>query len=872
MRSWSRRNLAARLYHWATRVYPAPFREEYGRELEASFRDQIADAHGADRARLTAGAAADVLATAPRVHLDLLRQDLRYAWRALTARSQRSFAVAAILTLALGVGAATAIFSVVYAVMLAPLPYHEADRVVRIYETNPSRNINEFSVSVPNLASWEEQITKMTLAAFKDAAANLTDGAEAAHVNGLAATADTFQVLGLQLVRGRAFTAAEDRPGGPKAAIVSEGLWQRRYAGREDLLGTPIAVDGVAHTIVGIAPQDVGFSRDVDLWVPLAADVANEGRGDKRLAVVGRLKAGATLAEGHAELAAVAGALAREFPVDNGGWSARLEPVFDWIVGGELPQRMRLLVIAVGLLLLVACANVANLQMARAAGRTGELGVRLALGANRARLLRQTLTESLVLAAAGAAAGLALAWALVSGSKGVLPASIPRLADLSINLPVLAAALLSTLAVALVSGLLPTLMAGRADIRDALQHAGRPAAIGARAPIRHALVGIQLALSTSLVVGAALLLQSTWNMQAQGLGIGEPERLLTANITRPQGPDWREKELERDLAFYDDVLREASALPGVVSAGLSSGLPLAYGNTAMNVSSRPAPKGEALGGIQASWRVVSSSYFKTLDVPLLRGRIFDRTADTNPPVVISRTLAKRLWPQGDDPVGRPLYLGGGDSLTIVGVVGDVRLTSIVREPVPAIYIPPWLTMWPTMTVVIRATGDPALLASSLRAAVARVDRAQPMFDVETMSTIVGRRLAEPRLNATLLSIFAGLALALAAVGVAGVMAYAVARRTGELAIRQALGASPRQAMRVVLAAGLKVCVAGIAMGLAGALALGQSLAGLLYGVAPRDLTTLMTTSLALAAVAAVACWLPARRATRISPTLALREQ
>ena len=867
-RNTRRATFLTRAYAWLSRLYPASFRDEYQRELGAAFQQQLDDA-GNRRAVVAAGALSDVLRTAPGVHLDLLRQDLRYAWRSLTARSQRSFAAAAILTLALGVGAATAIFSIVYAVMLAPLPYRDSDRLMRIYETNPARNITAFSVSVPNLVSWRQQATRLSFAAFKDAPANITDRGEAAHVNGLAATANTFQVLGLPLVRGRSFTTAEDRPGGPQAAIVSEGLWRRRYAGREDLIGTPISVDGIARTVVGIAPQDAGFSRDVDLWVPLAADPAAEGRGDKRLAVVGRLGPGVTVDQAQAELTALAGALAREFPADNGGWNARLEPVFDWIVGDDLPQRIRLLVIAVGLLLLVACANVANLQMARAAGRTGELGVRLALGANRARLLRQTLTEGLLLASVGAAAGLALAWALISVSRGVLPDSIPRLADLSINLPVLVAAVVSTLAVALISGLLPALMAGRAEIRDALQHAGRPASIGARAPIRNVLVGVQLALSTALVVGAALLLQSTWNMERQALGFRAPESLLTASISRPQGPD---STLDRDVAFYEAVLSEASALPGVVSVALSSGVPLASGSTGMSIGTKAPPKGEPVTGVQAAWRIVSPSYFKTLDVPVLRGRIFTRGADpdANPSIVISKTLAEKLWP-GADPIGQFAYLGGGQHVTIAGVVGDVRLTSIVSEPVPAMYFPSWLTLWQTMTIVVRAEGDPALLAASLRASVARVDRTQALFDVETMSTVVGRRLAEPRLNAMLLSIFAGLALTLAAVGVAGVMAYAVTRRAGELAIRQALGASPHQAMRVVLAGGLKVCTAGIAAGLAGAVALGQSLAGLLYGVAPRDVTTLSAASLALAAVAAVACWLPARRATRISPTLALRE-
>jgi putative ABC transport system permease protein len=328
------------------------------------------------------------------------------------------------------------------------------------------------------------------------------------------------------------------------------------------------------------------------------------------------------------------------------------------------------------------------------------------------------------------------------------------------------------------------------------------------------------------------------------------------------------------VAFYDSVLREAAALPGVVSVALSSGVPLAYGNTGMSIGTKAPSKGEPTTGVQASWRIVSPSYFETLDVPVLRGSIFARGTDpdANPSIVISRTLAEKLWPRGDDPVGRSAYLGFGQRVTIAAVVGDVRLTSIVREPVPAMYFPHWITLWPTMTMVVRSEGDPASLASSLRAAVARVDRTQPIFGVETMAAVVARRLDEPRLNATLLAIFAGLALALASVGVGGVMAYAVTRRTGELAVRQALGASPRQAMHVVLAGGLKVCAAGIIAGLAGALALGQSLASLLYGVAPRDLTTLIATSLALTAVAAVACWLPARRATRISPTLALREQ
>ncbi len=412
-----RRGLFERAYAWVVRLYPSAFRDEYEREMGSAFHSQLASA-GPRRGRVVAGALTDVLLTAPGVHLDLLRQDLRYAWRTLTAPAQRSFAVAAILTLALGIGAATAIFSIVHAVMLAPLPFHAADRLVRIYETNQERNINEFSVSYPNFDSWQRRVKLLSLAAAKGAEANLTDGGSPEHVVGMAVTSGFLPTLGLAPVAGRDFRADEDRPGGVRVAMVSEGLWQRRYGRDPGLIGRSIALDGVGHTVIGIARQDVGFATTVDVWVPMAADLAAENRDNKQLDVVARLADGATVAGAQAELNTVAAALEAEFPTSNAGWRVRLVPAFDDIVDDELQQRLMLLLVAVGLLLAVACANVANLQMARAASRTGEIGVRLALGASRARLMRQTLTESLLIAGVGGGLGLALAWAMMRGSSG----------------------------------------------------------------------------------------------------------------------------------------------------------------------------------------------------------------------------------------------------------------------------------------------------------------------------------------------------------------------------------------------------------------------------------------------------------------------
>src|SRR4051812_42902736 len=495
---------ADRVYAALLRTYPEAFREEYAGEMRAAFRSRWREERQTRGlpgvAHLWLAVLADTLTTAAQSQGEMLGRDLRYAWRSLTGRPSWPFTAAALLTLALGIGAVTAIFTLVHAVLLAPLPYRAAERVVRIWETDPAHNIDNFTASMPNFLSWRQSARSFShLAAFRGATANLTDGREPECVNGIAASADLWDVLGLHPVAGRAFNSQEDAPGRTPVAMISEGLWKRRYGGEPSVLGRTIDVNLVPHVIVGIAPQDVGFATDVDLWLPLGYDPeADENRGDHRLTVLGRLAPGVALQQARADLARVASQLAREFPESNQGWGTRVAPVREWIVDAEVGQRLRILLAAVALLLLVAATNVANLQAARATGRLREIGVRLALGASRARLVRQMLTENLLLAAAGGAAGLILAWAGVRAATPLLPASLPRRGALSLDLPVLAVAALCVLVTALLTGLLPARVALRSGLRDALQRAGRAMA-GGETRGRHALMAVQLALATTLV-------------------------------------------------------------------------------------------------------------------------------------------------------------------------------------------------------------------------------------------------------------------------------------------------------------------------------------------------------------------------------------
>lgn len=872
-RSWPERAYASLLW-----LYPGSFREEYGGEMTAAFGARWAEARRAGHPLLSAwlwlSAAADALTTALSEHRHRLAQDLAHAARTLALPGNRAFTLASVATLALGLAGATTIFSLVHAILLAPPPFEHPSRVVHLAAANPSRDVARFAVSVPDFLTWQERTRSLSgLVAFQELGVNLSGDGAPERVQAFAASAHLFDLLGLPLLAGRAFTPEEDAPGGPPVAILGEGLWRRRYGARTSILGQPIRINGETRTVVGIAPADVGFSTDAGLWLPLAPERTEANRGDRRLDVLGRLAPGATLGEAQAEIGGIGEQLAKDFPDTNLGWQAAVEPVRDWMVGGELRTRLLVLLAAVGVLLLVACANVANLQLARATARVREIGIRRALGASPARVVRHLMTENLLLAGLGGALGLALAAVALRGAAALLPATLPRLSSVALNGPVLLVAFLLTGLTAFAFGILPSALAGRTDVRTALAQGGRSAVDARRAPLREGLVVAQLALATALVIGAVLLAQSFGRLQNVPLGF-RPDHLLSARLTLPEVQD--DKTFEENLALYAALLDKARALPGVTSAGLTSEIPLGEVNTSMEVTALAPPSGTNGGaaanreGAQASWRIVTDGYLPTLGVPLLRGRWFAEHGEPSGSLLLSEGLARRLFPNGADPIGRTVYLSNDQERTVVGVVGDVRQLGLGEEPTPTMYMPTTWYLWPTMTIAIRTAGDPAALTPALRQALAQLAPDLALFDVRTLNTVIAGSVAQPRLQTWVVALFAGLALLLAAIGIAGLVAYNVTRRTPELAVRAALGASPRRIVTQVLIRGLTLSLAGIAAGVFLAALLGTGLRSLLYGIDPHAPATYAATALTLGTLGTLAAWLPARRATRISPVLALK--
>jgi putative ABC transport system permease protein len=857
-------SIGERLYRAILRLYPREFRERFGREMTVAFRDGRGDARRSG-ARAVASfwsrIAADAFLHAPEEHIQMIRQDVRFALR--TLRTSPVFTVVAVATLALGIGANTAIFSVLKAVVLNPLPYDDPGRLVRIWEKNDALEISQFSASVPNYYSWREEARSFEeLAAWRSASATLTGVGDPERLSVAQISASAFRVLRVRPGIGREFTAAEDRPGADGLALLGYRFWRSRFGGDAAVVGSTVTLDGRPRTVIGVLPADV--VPETDVWVPLAADLSREDRDNHMMSVMGRLAAGVTIDQARQEMDAIAARLAQRYPKDDGGWGVVTVSFYDAIVPQTLRGTVYVLFAAVALVLLIACSNIASLLIARAAGRQREIAVRLALGATRTRLVRQVLTESLLLAIIGGAAGMLLAYWGVSALRTELGALVPRGREIATDRSVLAFSVAVSLATGGLFGSLPALFGWQSSVSASLKDGARTTS-GSTERLRGVIVAGEVALATVLLIGAALLAQSFQRLQRVDLGFA-PDRVVTAMVGLPQS---RFRTPAEAIAFCNRFAAAIEAIPGVVGAGLSSGAPFTGGNTAMAVKAVGA-SALADQSLQADWRKVSPHYFKAMSIPILKGRTFDDRDLPGPPfvVIVSEGMARRIWPDRDA-VGRQIQ-AGSVAFTIVGVAADVRNTQLNTQPAPTMYISTTQSTWPVMNIVVRTQADAASMAGALRRALKDLDPALALFNVQTMDALLDAQVAQPRLTASLVGLFALVALLLATIGLYGVLAFVVAQRTREIGVRMALGARPREVLTLVLRNGAWLAAIGLAIGAAGAAALGRFMSSQLYGIDPRDPLTYAAVSTLLMAVALLASGIPALRATRVDPVVALR--
>ncbi|MDQ3949600.1 MAG: ABC transporter permease [Gemmatimonadota bacterium] len=791
-----------------------------------------------------------------------LRQDFTYALRYLGTNP--GFGLAAVLTLALGIGASTAIFGIANAVLLRPFPFREPDQLVRIWETNPTTD--QFAVSDPNYLDWRARTRSFVeLGAYRRGSMSLVGDGEPERLRATALTHSVFPLLGVTPRLGRGFTADEDRPGGPSSVVVlSDGLWRRRFGSDPRIVGRTVTLEGRPYTVVGIMPPSFAFPDEADLWRPLAPDPVSQ-RSNHTLGVVGRLRPGVTVEQASAEMRAIAAQLAKQYPESNGEWGVRLATFRDWLIGPELRDRVVALLFAVGLLLLMACVNVANLLLARASTRRREMGVRAALGAGRGRIARQLLTESLTLSAVGAAAGVALASAAMPVLRSVGGDAVPRLDEMSLDWRVVAFAVGASLATGLLFGLAPAIYASRAGLHDMLRSGTRVAGAGR---LRNVLVVASVALAMLLLVGAGLVGTSFARLMRVDPGF-EAEHVLAASLSLPRHERYQG---ERIAPFYADVMRRVAAIPGVRAAGMTNIAPFSGGSTAIpfSVVGRPPLKpGEYP---QAAWRTVTPGYFAALGVQLKRGRLLaESDAEKSPPViVITDTMARAYWP-GEDPIGRQITpQTSTKAFTVVGVVSNIRDQDLAEDPAPLMYLSYRQVAWPSMWLLVRATGAPSSVANAVRREIWTIDKTLPIAEVQPLEQLVSEVAAQPRLTMLIFALFASAALALAVIGVYGVVAYSVSQRTREIGVRLALGAQPSHIVRRVLRHGLTLAALGIAMGAAGTYTLSRFIAAILYGTEPTDPATYGGVAILLVACAAAASLAPARRAARVDPAAALR--
>ena len=802
-------------------------------------------------------------------------QDLRYALRVLAR--QRLFTVMALITLALGIGANSAIFAVVNAVLLRPLPYRDPGRLVLIEELIATLTREGMPVPPPDVIEFQQNSkTFEAVAGFDGKAVDLTGQGQPERLQGLRASAELFQVLGVAPMLGRGFTHEEDRPGSG-VAVISYRLWQRRFGGDRRVVGRVITLDRQPTTVLGVMPKNFEFplpgiyygGGGTDVWVPMgftASELANHVAYN--FGIVARLKPGVSLDLALADARAVAHHIHEQFPPRiraEAALDAQVSPVIKRVVQGSR-SLLWLLVGAVGFVLLIACVNVANLLLGRAAGREREFAVRSALGAGRARLFRQLLTESVLLSAAGGAVALLLAMWLVSFLARMIPSSVPRAATIDLDWRVVAFTAAVSVLAGLLFGTLPAMMAARSGEATRLKDAARGATSGARhARLRGLLVVGEVALSLVLLVGAGLLVRSFLALRAVDPGF-DAEHVLTARVSLPASA-YRGASIGD---FYQRLLDGLSALPGVRAAGAATKLPLTLAGQHLFVVRDPA-----FPPALSSHAVVLGDYFQAVGIPLRRGRFFDSRdrEGAEHVLIVNETLARTYFP-GQNPVGQQIKLGSRESpdpwFTVVGVVADAKDKGLGSDAMPQTYLPYSEENWNSMAVAVKASARPEALTSALRAAVARLDPDLPVTNLQTTRALVEGSLAPMSFQTALVGSFAGLALLLAAIGIYGVVSYAVAQRTQEIGIRMALGASRTSVLKLVIGQGMRFVLAGVVLGLGASLALTRVMTGFLYGIKPTDAVTFALAPVVLSIVALAANFAPARRAASIDPTIALR--
>lgn len=872
-----------RAYERLLVLYPREFLDDYGKEMATDFRER---SRSESAISLWFHILIDIAITAPKEHADMLMQDLRYALRAI--HRAPGFAAVITLTLALGIGANTAVFSVVHAVLLRSLPYQDPARLAMVWSPNRllALGLDTLPSSAGDFRDWRAQSRSFAaLAAFRARPFNLSGAGDMPmRVNAIAASGDFFHVLGIAPALGRAFTLEDDEAGKHRVAVLSDGLWRRRFNSDQKILGSTTQLDGETYTIIGVMPPEMGFPQGAempafygfaaqpDVWVPFGFNSdERENRLSHNIVVIGRLAPGVSPAQAQSEMGTLQARIASEHADGSRGWGALVVPLQEQVKGG-VRRPLLMLLAAVSLVLLIACTNVANLLLARASSRQKEMAIRQALGANRVRLVRQLLTESIVLSLAGGLIGLALAVALTGALAAMSPPGIPHIEQVGVNGWVLAFSAILSVATGLLFGMVPAFQMSRHALAGSLNQGGGKGSGNVGDTPRRMFIVAEVAFTVVLLVGAGLLVRSFMRVLSVEPGFATGSTLVM-DVSLPPA---KYRDGVQQSAFFDRALGRLQDLPGARSVGAISSLPLSNDEDldTLSVEGQPAIPGEPL---LCDTRSIGGAYFDAMQIPLLRGRYLVESdqMSTAPAAVINETFAKRGFP-GRNPIGQRVKFGepGGNKpwITIVGIVGDVRNTSLEQKARLQLYLPYHHAPVPYMSFVIRATVEPGTLTGAARKEIAVLDPEQAVANIRTMTEVVSTAVAGRRFSTFLLAMFAALALLLTAVGLYGVISYTVAKRSGEMGLRLALGATRSRLLGMIVGQGLRLTLVGIGLGLGTAAVLQRWLESLLYGVAPLDPWTFGAVPLALLCVAALACYLPARRTAGIDPSQALRQQ